>query len=82
MLLSPHFIHKKPVLEEVLPFLSIFLEAFRQLEQAAAPTLESEAASMQMAADLDPELERRCWSDIDRGRASFRAFLEKEREKK
>ncbi|KAL9070695.1 MAG: hypothetical protein Q9157_005731 [Trypethelium eluteriae] len=80
MLLSPHFVRKRPLLENALPYLQIFLQALDQLEQAAMPTQESEAISMQMAADLDPELERRFWEDIDRAQATFKALIKKEKE--
>ncbi|KAL9094398.1 MAG: hypothetical protein Q9165_003248 [Trypethelium subeluteriae] len=54
--------------------------ALDQLEQVAMPTQESEAISMQMAAELDSEMERRFWEDIDRAQATFKALIKKEKE--
>ncbi|KAI9685005.1 MAG: hypothetical protein M1822_005397 [Bathelium mastoideum] len=74
MLLSPHFLQKGPLLEEALPHLQAFLQAIHQLEQVVGSSMESENASMQMAADLNPELEHRCWEQIDRAKVSFKTL--------
>ena len=80
MLLSPHFIRKRSLLEEALPSLHSFLQALGQLEQAAIPTPEIEAATIQIAADLDLDTERRCWEDVERALASFRTLARQEKE--